>query len=74
MESGFLHNPFLVPLGLFVMVIVIVAIVQFVKMREKELAAHQQLRLHEMEHERQMKELEIQKAKLEVEKARQNKG
>jgi hypothetical protein len=67
---GFLANPLMIPLGAFLMVVAIVAIVNFVKMREKELAAHQQLRLSEMEHERKMKEMEIEKAKLELERAR----
>jgi hypothetical protein len=71
---GFLANPILIPLGAFVMVIAIVAIVNFVKMREKELAAHQELRLREMEHERKMKEMEIEKAKIELEKVKGAKG
>lgn len=69
-----LHNPFLIPLGAFVMVVLIVAITQFVKMREKELQAHQELRVREMEHERALKEMEIEKAKLELEKAKVSKG
>jgi hypothetical protein len=40
-------------------------------MREKELQAHQDLRLREMEHERKMKEMEIEKSKLELDKARE---
>jgi hypothetical protein len=39
-------------------------------MREKELQAHQQLRQQEMEHERKLRELDIEKAKLELEKSR----
>ncbi len=65
-----LHNPFIVPLGAFVMVILIVAIASFRKMRERELDAHRELRIREMEHERELKKLEIEKAKLEVEKAK----
>lgn len=58
-------NPgLLVPLGAFVMVIIIVAIGSMRKMRERELQAHQDLRVREMEHERRIKELEIEKAKL----------
>jgi hypothetical protein len=57
----------LIPLGAFIMVIIIVAIVNFRKMRERELQAHQDLRLREMEHERQLRELEIEKAKVELE-------
>jgi hypothetical protein len=71
---GFLLNPFIIPLGAFLMVILIVAIVQFSKMREKELQAHQELRLREMEHERKLKEMEIEKAKLELERARTGKS
>jgi hypothetical protein len=71
---GILHNPLLIPLGAFLMVIIIVAIVHFGKMREKEIQAHQELRLHEMEHERKLKEMEIEKAKIELEKARVSKG
>lgn len=69
----FLHNPFIVPLGSFVMVIFIVAILSMRRMREKELQAHQELRMREMEHERKMKEMEIEKARIELEKARTNK-
>jgi hypothetical protein len=71
---GFLVHPIMIPLAAFAMVVAIVAIVNFVKMREKELAAHQELRLREMEHERKMKEMEIEKTKLELEKARATKG
>ena len=74
MDAGFLHNPFLVPLGGFVMVVLIVAIVHLSKTREKELLAHQELRLREMEHERKMKEMEIEKVKIELEKARASKS
>ena len=69
-----LDNPFLVPLGAFVMVVIIVAINSLRKMREKELEAHQELRQREMEHDRKMKEMEIEKAKLELEKARATKN
>lgn len=60
----------LVPLGAFVMVIIIVAIQAVRRMRERELAAHQELRMREMEHERRLKELDVEKARLELEKAR----
>lgn len=64
-------NPgLLVPLGAFVMVIIIIAINSMRKMRERELQAHQDLRVREMEHDRRMKELEIERAKIELEKAK----
>jgi hypothetical protein len=69
-----LHSPFIVPVAAFVMVVIIVAIGSYKKMRERELQAHLELRQREMEHGRQLKQMEIEKAKLEVEKARANKG
>ncbi len=66
-----LANPGLaVPIAVFVMVVLIVAINCLKTMRTRELQAHQELRMREMEHERKMKELEIEKAKIELEKAR----
>jgi hypothetical protein len=73
MES-ILHDPLIIPIGAFLMVILIVAINSMRKMREHELQAHQELRIREMEHERKMRELEIEKAKLELEKARASKS
>ena len=67
-------SPFAVPLGAFLMVVIIVAITSMSKMREKELSAHQQLRTQEMEHERKLKELDIERAKIELEKARTTKN
>ncbi len=66
----FLNSGIAIALAPFVTVIFIVGIVFFRKMREKELQAHQELRVREMEHERKLKEMEIEKAKLELEKAR----
>ena len=60
----------MVPLGSFIMVIIIVATISFRKMRERELQAHQDLRMREMEHERRLKEMEIERLKLEVEKSK----
>lgn len=67
-------SPIAVPLVAFAMVVLIVAITSLTKMREKELLAHQQLRTQEMEHERKMKELDLEKAKLELEKTRSAKN
>lgn len=67
-------SPFVVPLGAFGMVVLIVAIGSMKKMREKELEAHQRLRQQEMDHERKLKELDIEKAKIELEKARASKN
>jgi hypothetical protein len=72
--EGILNNPFIIPLGAFLMVIFIVAITSMKRMRERELQAHQELRIREMEHERKLKEMEIEKAKLELEKAKASKS
>lgn len=64
----------MVPLGAFAMTIIIVAIVVFGRMRERELRAHQELRLREMEHERRLKELEVERLKLEVESSARRVG
>ena len=69
-----LNNPFIIPLAAFVMVIIIVAVGSFKKMRDKELEAHLALRQREMDHERQLKQMEIEKAKIELEKARTGKS
>ena len=63
-------SPLAIPLGAFVMIVLLVAIGTMKKMRERELETHQLLRTQEMEHERKLKEMEIEKAKLELEKAR----
>jgi len=72
--EGILNNGLIVPLGGMLMVIFIVAIVSMRKMRERELQAHQELRIREMEHERKLREMEIEKAKLELEKAKVGKS
>jgi len=73
MES-LLNNPgTVVPLAGILMTIFIVGIISMRKMRERELQAHQELRIREMEHERKLRELEIEKAKLELEKAKAGK-
>ena len=66
-------GPFVVPLGAFIMVVLIVGIRSMGRTRERELEAHRDLRMREMEHERRLKELEIEKTKLEVEKAKLDK-
>ncbi|HTV56495.1 MAG TPA: hypothetical protein VMI06_16485 [Terriglobia bacterium] len=73
------ENPgIVVPLGVFGMTIVIVAISvgfgSMRKIRERELLAHQDLRTREMDHELKLKELEVEKTRLELEKARLSKS
>ena len=62
-------NPLFIPIvgTIFgtAMIVAIVAIVHWHKARDKELQYHQDLRIREMEHQRKMKELEV-----ELEKAR----
>ena len=57
-------NPVLIPIvgTIFgtVMIVAIVGIVHWSKTRTKELQFHQDLRVREMEHQRKMKELEVE--------------
>jgi len=53
-------SPFLVPLGVFAMVVVIVALAEVTKIRNLELDVHQKLHALEMEHQRKMRELELE--------------
>jgi len=53
-------SPLMIPLGVFAMVVLIVAITQMVRLREKEMDVQQKLRLDEMEHQRRMRELELE--------------
>jgi hypothetical protein len=50
-------SPFLIPLSVFVMVVLIVAITHLDKVRSLEIEAHQNLHLQEIEHQRKMQEL-----------------
>jgi hypothetical protein len=52
-------SPFVIPLGVFAMVVLIVAITQIVRIHDKEMEVHQKLHLEEMEHQRKMRELEL---------------
>jgi hypothetical protein len=52
--------PFPIPLGVFAMVVLIVAITQIARIRDKEIEVHQKLHGQEMEHQRKMRELELE--------------
>ena len=52
-------SPFVIPLAVFVMVVLIVAISEFSKIRNLEIDYHQKLHLEEMEHQQKMRELEM---------------
>lgn len=59
-----LGSPILIPIVGCVagtaMIVAIVGIVFWYKARERELMVHQDMRLREMEHQRKMKELELE--------------
>ena len=61
-------SPFVIPLGVFAIVALIVAITQVAKIHDLELEVHSRLHLEEMEHQRQMHEM-----KLELERIRREK-
>jgi len=53
-------SPFVIPLGAFVMVVLIVALAHVTNIRDLEVAVHQKLYAKEMEHQRKMRELELE--------------
>jgi hypothetical protein len=53
-------SPFIIPLAGFAMAVIIVAIVHLTKIRDVEIESHQRLRLEEMDHQRKMRELEVE--------------
>ena len=55
-----MDSPLIIPLACFALVVIIVAIVHLMKIRELEIDAHQRLRFEEMEHQRKMRELEME--------------
>ena len=52
-------SPFIIPLAVFAMVVLIVAITYTAKIRDKEIEVQQKLHLEQMEHQRKMQELEL---------------
>jgi len=52
-------SPFVIPLGVFAMVVLIVALTQFSQLRNLELDYHQRLHQAENEHQQKMRELEM---------------
>lgn len=55
-----MDSPLIIPLAAFAMVVLIVAITQLVKIRDKEMEAHRRLHVEELEHQRKMKELDLE--------------
>lgn len=61
--EAILNSPFIVPLGAFALAAIIVGFTVWGRTRQRELQIQHDLRLQQMEHERKMKELEIEKIK-----------
>jgi hypothetical protein len=59
-----MHSPFIIPLAVFAMVVLIVAIVKLAKIRDKEMEVQQRLHLEQLEHQRKMQELELELERL----------
>jgi hypothetical protein len=53
-------SPFLIPLAVFAMVVLIVAIAALTHIRNLEMETHQNVYTQEMEHQRKMRELELE--------------
>lgn len=58
-----MESPFIIPLAVFAMVILIVAIVCVAMVRDIEIEVRQKLYVEEMEHQRRMKKLELELAR-----------
>jgi len=55
-----MDSPVIIPLAAFALVVVIVAIVHLMKIRDVEIDSLQRLRIEEMEHQRKMRELDLE--------------
>ncbi len=53
-------SPFLIPLGVFAIVVLIVAITQVAGIRDVEVEVHHVLHAKELEHQRKMRELDLE--------------
>ncbi len=55
-----MDSPLIIPLAAFALVVIIVAIVHLMKVRDVEIDSLQRLRIEEMEHQRKMRELNLE--------------
>jgi hypothetical protein len=55
-----MDSPLIIPLAGFAMAVIIVAITQLMKIRDVEMETQQRLHPEEMEHQRKMRELELE--------------
>ena len=55
-----MHSPFVIPLAIFAMVVIIVAIVKLAKIRDQEMEVRQRLHIEELEHRRKMQALQVE--------------
>ena len=55
-----MDSPLIIPLAAFALVVVIVAIVHLLKIREAEIDSLQRLRIEEIEHQHKMRELNLE--------------
>jgi hypothetical protein len=53
-----MESPLIIPLAVFAIVALLVAITKLAKIRDKEMEVQQRLHLEQMEHQRKMQELE----------------
>lgn len=57
-------SPFIIPLAVFAFVVLVVAITQLARLRDKEMEVAQRMRIEEMEHQRKLKELDLELERL----------
>jgi hypothetical protein len=53
-------SAFFVPVGVFALVVLLVAIIQVLRIWDIEVEVHQKLHAREMEHQRKMRELDLE--------------
>lgn len=59
-----MESPLIIPLAVFAMVVLIVAITQLAKIRDAEMDVQQRLHQEELEHQRKMRELDLELQRL----------
>ena len=55
-----MHSPFIIPLAIFALAVIIVAIVKLAKLRDQEMEVRRRLHLEQLEHQRKMQELQLE--------------
>ncbi|MBZ5515109.1 MAG: hypothetical protein LAN62_09775 [Acidobacteriia bacterium] len=55
-----MDSPFVIPLAIFALVVILVALVKVAKVRDQEMEVQRRLHLEELEHRRKMQALQVE--------------